>query len=221
MDKLDEYYESNGSDIAEEELLSFYHEFIGDVGEEYKQGQYSTNLVLYLYGYSMPLLYVPENFIFVDFLQVNMETEEEINELFNKVINGEMTFEELRDSDDNKYGYKDYLKAPYAIGEGDHGYLFSSEEAFEAAKALAVGEIGTYLVPIENTEDDGTKTVSGYTGYMFRRAEGTICENGENGIVSIDYFPGIRENMETGLRQREWTGDITYADAVYSYRGIS
>ena len=114
--------------------------------------------------------------------------------------------------------YRDIVDGPYAIGENDHSYLFINDDTFEAAKALEIGKIGTYVVPMKSTQD-GEETVTGYNGYLFRRAEGTMCEEGETGTIKIDYYPGIRDSAENGLRQKRWMSDAVYTDAMYAYRG--
>ena len=62
--------------------------------------------------------------------------------------------------------------------------------------------------------------VTGYIGYMFRRAEGTMCEEGQSGIVKIDWYDTVRESVVSSLRQKRWMDDAVYTDAVYAYRGI-
>ena len=218
MDKLEEHYETEGSDLTEEDILAYYHETVDSVKENYMVGQYSTSMMMYQYGYSMPLLFVPDGFFYIDFIQITKQTEAEINDVFQQVLNGDVTFEELMASEENQNPYRDIVDGPYAIGENDHSYLFVNDDTFEAAKALEIGKIGTYVVPMKSTQD-GEETVTGYNGYLFRRAEGTMCEEGETGTIKIDYYPGIRDSAENGLRQKRWMSDAVYTDAMYAYRG--
>ena len=131
-----------------------------------------------------------------------------------------MSFDELMESDENVNAYRSVAEGPYAIGDGDYGYLFNTySEMYEAAKALEDGQIGVYVVPVTQTDTDGNELVQGYLGYMFRRAEGKMCENGQTGIIKLDYYPAVREDVEAGLRQKKWTADAVYNDALYAYRG--
>ena len=79
----------------------------------------------------------------------------------------------------------------------------------------AIGEIGSFIEePV--TAEDGTVTV---TGYLFRRAEGNMCMDGDSGVIKIDYYPGVRASMETQYRVDQWLADIRYEDAMYAYKG--
>ena len=141
--KLSEYFATNGSGFTEEEILAYYRSVVEEEMAEYSEGMYSMYTQFYAMGYTSPLLFVPEGFFYVDFVQVSKDTEEEINELVNKINSGEMTFDELMASDENVYTYKSALKAPYAIGEKDYSYLCSEEAFYTAAKELEVGKIST------------------------------------------------------------------------------
>ena len=58
MDKLDSYYETNGSGYTEQEILDYYHENVESSMDDYMVGSYSTSMMLYQYGYSLPMLAV-------------------------------------------------------------------------------------------------------------------------------------------------------------------
>ena len=248
IEKLDEYYQTNGSGFSEEEVLENYHETVKSEMENYTPGQYSSSLLMYAYGYSTPLSFVPEGFFYVDFIEVSKTTKEEVEQIFNKVIKGgkedaskfvlktdeegetedkanipeiePMTFDELMASDDNVNVYRNVAEGPYAIGEDDYRYLFEdNEEAFETAKSLEIGQISTYIMPVSKTDTDGNELITGYIGYMFRRAEGTMCEEGQTGAIKIDHYPMVRENIEATMRQKKWMSDIVYTDDLYAYRG--
>lgn len=222
---LDAYYEKNGNDFSEDELLDYYRKSVEDSmvtksadGTEkstYMDGQYWYYMMLYQMGYSAPMMYVPEGFIYIDYIKLQKGTAEEIEEIINKVNSGEMDFDELRQSLDNVDSYRNALGSPYPIGENDHAQMFASQEAYEAAAALAIGEIGSFIdEPV--TEEDGTVTV---TGYLFRRAQGNMCMDGETGVIKIDYYPGIRESVTEEFRAERWLSDIRFEDAVYAYKG--
>ena len=241
MNKLEEYYETNGNDFTEEELQQYYHDAVEEQMESYQPGQYSSSMQMYAYGYSLPLPFVPEGFFYVDYIEVSKDTEEEVRATFNKVINGGkedkskfvmfneqgytdptdegMSFDELLETNENRSMFKNFVDGPYAVGDEDYSYLFENSEVYDAAKALEIGQIGVYILPNKTTDTEGNETVTGYTGYMFRRAEDTMCEEGDSGIIKLDYYHAIRDSIESGLRQNKWTEDITYTDAVHAYRG--
>ena len=220
--KLNNYYKENGSDLDENEVLEYYRDSVKETMEDYQPGTYSMYTQFYAMGYTSPMLYVPEGFIYVDFAEINKETEEEVNVIINKISSGEMTFEELVEAADNVDPYRTALKAPYAIGEGDYSYLCGEEEFYTKASELEIGEIGTLIVANKKTsEDSEEETITGYTGYLFRRAEGNMCEEGDSGVIKIDYFDGVRESAENGLREEKWMADFKTEDGVFTYKGIS
>ena len=86
---------------------------------------------------------------------------------------------------------------------------------FQKASALNVGEIDSYIAePVE--KDDGTSTV---TAYLFRRAEGTMCYDGDHGVIKMDWFPGVREAELEEYRLDRWMSDLKFEDAIYAYKG--
>lgn len=222
---IDAYYQENGDGIDEATLLDYYRKSVedsmytenedGTKKSSYSEGQYWYSMMLYQMGYSMPMMYVPEGFIYIDYIKLQKGTKKEIEEIINKVNAGEIDFDQLRKSDDNIDTYRDALEGPYPIGENDHAQLFSSQAAYDAAAALAIGEIGSFIEePV--TAEDGSVTV---TGYLFRRAEGNMCMDGDSGVIKIDYYPGVREAMLDEYRLQQWISDIRFEDAMYAYKG--
>jgi len=222
---LKAYYEENGIEIEEDVLLDFYRKYVedsmvtkkadGTESKTYLDGQYWYTLMLYQMGYSVPMLYVPEGFIYVDFIKLEKGSVEEINQIINEVNNGDRSFDELLASDENKDTFRDMLKGPYPIAEKDHSGLYTSDEAFSAVSGLEIGQIGTY-VEEPKTAEDGTTTV---TAYLFRRAKGDMCMDGETGVIKIDYYPDIRESVIDEYRSEQWLSDVRYEDAIYAYKG--
>lgn len=264
--KLEEYYEANGSGLDENELLDYYRGVVkesidayAELDDEQKKDYFSGMMKSYKESGSGPILFVPEGFIYIDYIKLEKDTPEEITGIIEKVNSGELSFDDLLMSEDNKDPYANTLVLPYAIGENDHSYLFESDKAYGIAAALEIGEIGSFADIEEETEateptdeetdatepadeeTDATEPASGetdaeetatgedaasgeteakvYTGYIFRRAEGKMCEEGESGIISIDYYPGIRESAENELREEKWFSDAKYEDAIYAYKG--
>ena len=58
---------------TEQEILDYYHENVESSMDDYMVGSYSTSMMLYQYGYSLPMLYVPEGFFYVDFIEVSKD----------------------------------------------------------------------------------------------------------------------------------------------------
>lgn len=222
---IEAYYEEKGSDIAEADLLAFYKKSVedsmyttdenGNQVATYEEGNFWYYLMLYGIGYSSPMLYVPDGFIYVDFIEVNKESTEEAADFVAKVSSGEIDFDELLVSDDNTDTYRNTLTGPYPIAEHDHSQLFADDEAFHVAEKLEIGEIGSFVSAKTNDEGETTSV----TVYLFRRAKGTMCMDGETGVIDIDYFPGIRHSAEDEYRLEQWMGEIKYEDALYAYKG--
>ena len=222
---IEAYYNENEEKIDEAELLAFYREAVekamyttDDNGEKvstYEDGMFWSYLALYSYGYySTPLLYAPEGSIFVDYIMLNKDSIEDAEAIINKINSGEMSFDELMASEDNVNPYKAVMAGPYPITKNDHAGLFTDEEAYETAASLAEGEIKPFIVN-SGTEDNASAVVV----YLFRGAKGTICMNGESGILNIDAIKGVRSIAENEFRVDSWLGEIKYEDALYAYKG--
>ena len=237
---LDSYYKENRSGVLEEDLVAYYRGEVektmltknedGTETVNYVDGQYWNTFLMYLYGYSTPMLYIPEGFIYIDYIRLEAASVEEAEELVRKVAEGETDFDSLMDSDDNKDMYRLYLKAPYPIAENDHSLLFDEQEVYTLAEALKIGEIGSYIVKPEAAEDAATETAeegtteteekqTTVTVYLFRRAEGTMCYDGDHGIIKMDYYDGVRDSVEEQYRIDQWLSDLKVEDAVYAYKG--
>ena len=220
------YYEENKESVDENVLVDFYRKSVektmtttdedGHETPTYSDGTFWNYMMMYQIGYSAsPMLYVPEGFIYIDFIKLEKDSAEELEEIIEKVKSGEMSFDELMESDDNKDSFKGFIPSPYPIAENDHSSLFSEDDVFQKASALNVGEINSYIAePVE--KDDGTSTV---TAYLFRRAEGTMCYDGDHGVIKMDWFPGVREAELEEYRLDQWMSDLKFEDAIYAYKG--
>jgi hypothetical protein len=221
---IETYYKENDDQIDEAELIAFYRKSVeesmyttdanGEKTPLYQDGLFWTYLSLYSAGYSTPLLYVPDGFIYVDFVMMHKDSIEDAQAVINKINSGELSFDDLMASEENEDPYKAALKGPYPIAENDHAGLFTDQEAYDVAASLEMGEIKPFIVN-SATEDNP----SAVTVYLFRRAEGKMCMDGETGVIDIDYFPGIRESAKSEYRLDQWLGEIKYEDAMYAYKG--
>lgn len=221
-----DYYKESKDGIDENTLVDFYRKNVEETmtttdedGHEtpaYSDGMFWNYMMMYQIGYmGSPMMYVPEGFIYIDFIKLEKDNAKDLEEIIEKVKSGEMSFDELMESDENKDSYKGFLPAPYPIAENDHSSLFTEGEVFLKASVLNVGEIDSYVTePVEN--DDGTTTV---TAYLFRRAEGTMCYDGDHGVIKMDWFPGVRETMLEEYKLDQWLSDLRFEDAIYAYKG--
>ena len=58
--------------------------------------------------------------------------------------------------------------------------------------------------------------------YLFRRADGAgVCMDGDSGVIDIDYYTGVRQTIEADYRNSVWFSDVSFADAIYSYKGYN
>ncbi len=225
--KVEAYYSEQTKNYTEEELLEFYREEVEEhYAKDYSAGTYAMTMSLYEMGYyQTPYLYVPEGFVYVDLVRIDAETEEGIQEIFTSMENGTTFDDLLTDPRNTATDQLAKLKAPYAIGESDYSYLASESSVYQTAAELEIGGIGLAVVANKTTGEDGTETVSGYTGYIVRRAEGNMCENGaQYGIVDIDYYDGVRDAMKEDFESHrftditaEWLKDKTVDESIYEY----
>lgn len=267
QDALTAYYEANGSGIAEDDLLAFYRKSVDDSmkiknedGTEeptYHDGDFWSYLNSYKEGSSTPMLYVPEGFIYIDFIKLEAASVEEAQEIINKVNSGETKFDDLMNSEQNKDAFRSVLKAPYPIAENDHSQLFEQQEVYEQAAALEVGKIGTFIVmpkadeetkeddaaeaeasepeategeTTESSENDGEtkpedaeateEKAEPIVVYLFRRANGDMCYDGDHGIIKLDYFDKMRATVEEQFRLDKWFKDFNCDEkTIHAYKG--
>lgn len=225
LTKLEEYYADEMNDYTEEELLAYYEETAqANFAELYEAGIYSTYMMMYGMGYyGMPYLYVPENFLYIDLIEVNAEDEATVTDFIARLDAGE-SFEDLQKDELASGALYGKIEGPYAIAANDYNYLVSDAEVYTLAEQLEVGEISSLVVTNTGTDDEGNETTS-YTGYIFRRAEGNMCIDGaQSGIVDIDYYEGVRGEVELGMQQEKfseialtWLKDEVRYEALYWY----
>lgn len=233
--KLDAYF-LDKEPITDEAVEEYYKTRIeesmvktGEDGQEtpaYEEGTFWAQMDSYLTNPNaglLPVLYVPEGFIYTDFIQIEGANALEVRETIRQVTEGEKSFDELMNSDENVFQYREKLAGPYPIAEFDHNGLFSGQEAYAVVAGLEIGEIGSYIAPAaEDAGEEETKV----TAYLFRRANGNMCVEGESGLIKIDYISGIRDRFKTLLtqqresdRQQQWLSDVKFEDALYTYKG--
>ena len=220
LKKLEDYYADSLSEYTDEDLLAFYHEHTSEnYGDNYVDGNYAMQMYYYMLGYSStPYLYVPEGFFYVDVLSFSADTEEEANAFVEKV-NESGDFDAIA-AESGVMSQHDFLPAPYAVGPNDWFYILDSQETYDAAAAMEIGEMKTFV--ISNT--DAAEDAPAYTVLVVKRVEGAICENGAaSGVVDIDYY-GLRDSIKSDFEDHKfeeltetWLTNLDLTDAVHSY----
>lgn len=227
LEKLQTYYASEISGYTEEDLLAYYDQFVQEnYADPYTSGAYSMQMYMYQIGYTTtPYLYIPENFIYLDVLSYTCSSNEEASAMLQK-------YEESGDFEafsktEGIVSLHDTLKAPYAVGEDEWGYILGSSDAYDLAKGLEIGETGAVIVPGSTSES--SDSAASYVLYIVRREAGTLCENGaQSGIVDIDYYDGVRDTVKSSYESsafneiaESWLTDLKISPEVYDYKGLS
>lgn len=207
-----EHYAADIENYTEDDLLAYYRETASEGMDNYSLGSYASNMQMYSLGYmSVPALYVPEGFLYTDVVRIADATDAELNELNDKLQSGELTFEEMIEDPRNTapmHVAANPVPGPYAIGEGDFAYVSAYADLYKTVADMNVGDIRLAVDSTTSTAEDGTETTSN-VGYFLRRVDGTFCENGAaSGVVSIDYYEGVRDTIENAYRNSRFE-DIT------------
>ena len=227
-EKVKAYYEAQTKNYSEEELLAYYNEYVTEsYGDDYTEGNYSTYMSMYTLGYyTVPWLYVPEGFIYVDIVQIDAETEDEINELYATLESGATFADLVGDSRNTATMHLSGIEGPYAIGEGDASYVAGYADLYAVASEMEIGETKLVIEPETKTDDDGNETTT-YAGYIILRTEGNLCENGaQYGVVDIDCYEGVRDQVASGFESTRfneittlWLADKWVDASAYAYTG--
>ena len=224
LKKIQAYYADSLSGYTDEELLAFYDSEVKEhYAGDYTDGTYAMQMYYYLLGYSsVPYLYVPEGFVYIDILSYTAATEEEANAFAEKAKESG-DFDAIA-AESGVSSEHDYLVPPYAVGPNDWFYMLDSQDTYDAVAALEIGELTTVVIPNASTETDATASIASYTAYIIKRVEGTMCENGADyGIVDIDHY-NLRSTFKSEFEEQRfvdltetWLTDMKLTDAVYSY----
>lgn len=202
-------------------LESMYDEKDGEKTLKYKDGQVWEYMEHFRKNEDVPMLYLPEGFIFIDLVKLEAASAEAAQAEVDKINSGESDFDTLLTSADNKDAFKGLVNGPYPIAEKDHKELFADDELYTLAASMEVGEMKAHISELK--AEDGTAT---YTVYLVRRAEGNIFMEGEERIIKMDYFTDMKEIAEnryvsekSNEVQRGWLADEKFEDALYTYKG--
>lgn len=238
-EKLEAYYDEQIKGYTEDELLDYYNTYVTEnFGDTYESGMYSMYMQMYEIGYSqMPYLFVPEGFVYVDVIELNDLTEEQIHAFYARYEGGE-SFEDLQNDPLNAKNAADAkVKGPYAIGDLDYGYAANDPALYKTASEMEIGEVKLLIAeateaegtesaaPAEGTEAaEGTEPVK-KTAYLIRRTEGKLCKDGaQTGVVDIDAYEGVRDTIKASYENErfqnitsEWTADAVIDETAYAY----
>lgn len=202
-------------------LESMYEEKDGEKTLKYKDGQVWEYMEHFRKNEDVPMLYLPEGFIFIDLVKLEAASAEAAQAEVDKINSGESDFDTLLTSADNKDAFKGLVNGPYPIAEKDHKELFEDDELYTLAASMEVGEMKAHISELK--AEDGTAT---YTVYLVRRAEGNIFMEGEERIIKMDYFTDMKEiaknryvSEKSNEVQRGWLADEKFEDALYTYKG--
>ena len=199
-DKVVNYYLENIYVEDDAALPGVYEEFVQkNFADDYKAGDYSNYIKYYMGGsISFPPLYVPENALFVRYIDAGEgeEGKARAEELLGKLDEG-ADFEALVASEDNQSEFGREYAEPYALMADDN---FLTTEVFESATKL---EDGAYaLVESESTVEDagsesGVKIVTHY--YLILKTNGTT------GMVPYDKVADkIKDTLIRDIQSKEF-----------------
>ena len=185
-EKLQEHFAAERN-VTEEELKDIYAEYVKEHYEDaYTEGAYAANTSYVVSGYTdIPYLYIPENFLFVQVIQLS--DGDKAQEILTKIKEGE-DFETYRASEDNESeaGKAEAFASGMAIAENDS--LFDSA-VYVLAKDMSVGDVD--MVQAVGQDADGNDTT---TWYIVKRVEGTT------GVVP---YEDVKSVIDSTLRSHE------------------
>ena len=159
-EKLEEHFIAERN-VSDAELKDIYDEYATLVFKDsYQDGAYSQ----YSASMEIPYLYIPEDFIFVQVIQIS--DAEKAQEIMTKIRGGE-DFETFRTSEDNESAEGKALAADKGQPIGENDSIFNSA-VYVLAKDMQVGDVD--MVEAVDQDSDGSATAS---YYIVKRVEGT------------------------------------------------
>lgn len=186
-DKLQEYF-AEERNVSEAELKDIYAEYAKTYYQDtYVEGAYAQNASYVASGYSeIPYLYIPEDFLFVQVIQLS--DAEKAEEILAKIKDGE-DFDAFRTSEDNESDVSKAMKAEQGLPIGEHDSSFD-DIVYTTAKDMNVGDVEMVLAVTKDSDDHDVNTY-----YIVKRVEGTT------GIVPYeevkDVIDGTLKNYVT------------------------
>ena len=197
--KLQEHFTSERN-VTEEELKDIYEEYVKTYYEDgYYEGAYSQTAAYVQAGYTdIPYLYIPENFIFVQVIQLS--DADKAQDILAKIQGGE-DFETYRTSEDNESQVAQAHKADAGVPIGENDSAFDSA-VYTLAKDMNVGDVD--MTQADTTDSDGNATT---TWYIVKRVEGTT------GVVP---YMDVKDVIDSSLKS--YAENMYYTEQMEAWR---
>ena len=163
--KLQEHFAAERN-VTEEELKDVYAEYAKTYYQDaYVDEAYSQNASYVLAGYSeIPYLYIPEDFLFVQVIQLSDAQKAE--EIFDRIKAGE-DFETFRTAEDNESEAGKALAAGKGQPIGEKDSVFD-DVVYVTAKDMALDEVQMAQSVSKDSDDNDVNTY-----YIIKRVAGT------------------------------------------------
>ena len=197
--KLQEHFTSERN-VTEEELKDIYEEYVKTYYEDgYYEGAYSQTAAYVQAGYTdIPYLYIPENFIFVQVIQLS--DADKAQDILAKIQGGE-DFETYRTSEDNESQVAQAHKADAGVPIGENDSAFDSA-VYTLAQDMNVGDVD--MTQADTTDSDGNATT---TWYIVKRVEGTT------GVVP---YMDVKDVIDSSLKS--YAENMYYTEQMEAWR---
>ena len=177
--------------MTDAELKDIYAEYVKEHYQDaYVEGYYAQQTEYLAQGYTdIPYLYIPDDFIFVQVIQVS--DADKAGEIMNKIEAGE-DFETYRTSDDNEseIGKAEIAAKGVAIAENDNVF---DDAVYTLAKDMSVGDVES--VQSVTKDSDGNEVT---TFFIVKRVEGTT------GIVPYEEVKAVIDSTLKSHEESEY-----------------
>ena len=197
--KLQEYFTAQRN-VTEEELPAIYEEYARTYYQDtYVEGYYAQQTEYLSEGYTdTPYLYIPEDFLFVQVIQLCEA--DEAQEILAKIEAGE-DFETYRTSEDNENEIARTAEAHKGVAIGENDSVYDSV-VYMAAKDLGMDEV--QMVQSVEKDSDGNDV---NTYYIVKRVPGTT------GIVP---YEEVKDVIDSTLKS--YVNNTYYTEQVDAWR---
>ena len=189
-EKLQEHFAAERN-VTDAELKDIYAEYVKEHYQDaYVEGYYAQQTEYLAQGYTdIPYLYIPDDFIFVQVIQVS--DADKAGEIMNKIEAGE-DFETYRTSDDNEseIGKAEIAAKGVAIAENDNVF---DDAVYTLAKDMSVGDVES--VQSVTKDSDGNEVT---TYFIVKRVEGTT------GIVPYEEVKAVIDSTLKSHEESEY-----------------
>ena len=197
--KIQEHYAAERN-VTEEELKDLYAEYAKTYYQDaYVDEAYSQNASYVLAGYSdIPYLYIPEDFLFVQVIQLSDKQKAE--ETFDKIKAGE-DFETFRTAEDNESQAGKALAAGKGQPIGEKDSVFE-DVVYVTAKDMALDEVQMAQAVTKDSDGNDVNTY-----YIIKRVAGTT------GIVPYEEVKSVIDSTLKSYAENNY-----YTEQVEAWR---